>query len=60
MEQIYPLEKSTPGLTLILKKSHIWETPTLSTDADSSTDTKAKELVDFFFTPVAGREGVDQ
>ena len=36
------------NLKLIKKKSRIWEITTLSTDADSSTGTMAKELADFF------------
>ena len=35
------------------KKSRIRETPTLSTDADSRTDTNLKRLHDFFFFKVS-------
>ena len=33
----------------VKKKSRIRETPTLSTDADSRTDTNLKRVIDFFF-----------
>ena len=37
-----------------MKKSRIRETPTLSTDADSRTDTNLKRLREFFFLFLGG------
>ena len=40
----------------LCKKSRILETPTLSTDADSRTDTNLKRLRDYFFYFIFERE----
>ena len=42
-------EKNSLKIGALKKKSHIRETPTFSTDADSRTDTNLKRLRDLSF-----------